>query len=143
MTIAQALKEKNKKIGLISRLRDRLETYNSVERGTVREYDPRTMFEELNHEIKSLVGLKQKIHQASAPVRHQIFFQSELKAQIRFLRTVSTSNGFVRDRHSREDRYQLEAVITRSEMDQILETLEKEVEMIQDELDQFNHKTLI
>jgi hypothetical protein len=143
MTITQALKEKNKKIGLITKLQERLRQYNSVERGAVREYDPRKVLEELKGEINALVVLKHRIHTASAEVRDKIFLQSELKNFISQLKCVPTATGVIRDRYSREEPVHVEAVISRSEMDVMLESLEKQVESIQEELDQYNHTTKI
>ncbi len=143
MTITQALKEKNKKVGLITRLQNRLQQYNSVERGVVREYDPRKILEELNAEIDALVVLKHKIHIASAPVRDKIFLQSELKSHISNLKSVPTTNGVLRERYSRDEPAVVEAVISRGEMDSLIENLELQVESIQEELDQFNYRTKI
>jgi hypothetical protein len=141
MTIAQALKEKNKKLSVIEKLRHRVQAFNSVEEGTTRDYDPRISLENLNREIAELVDLKVKIHEASAPIRKKIFEQSELKSQIRFLKGINTQSGIVR--YGREEPYRVEALIGRIEIDNLIESMEKQIEKIQEELDAFNHTTTI
>ena len=79
MTIAQALKEKNKKVANMHVLWDRWNKNNSVLEGNRRSYDPLELMTLIETELDALVDLKTRIHTASAPVRSQIFKMSELK----------------------------------------------------------------
>ena len=48
MTIAQALKEKNKRLNQINKLWDRLSTNNSIPEGNEREFNPEALLQQLN-----------------------------------------------------------------------------------------------
>jgi len=143
MNIAQALKEKNKKLAEISKFQLRISENNSVEEGNTRDYDPRETLTSLDNERKSLVILKEKIHMASMPVRGKIFEMSELKSHVKFLRGVSTKTGTIRSPYSREDGYKVESKISTVEMDQLIKDYENQIEQTQAELDTFNHSTSI
>ena len=65
MTIAQALKEKNKKVAKITKLWQKISSYNSVIEGSEKPYDVEKLWEEYNQAITELIDLKTRIHHAS------------------------------------------------------------------------------
>jgi len=142
LTIAQALKLKNKKINSINKLTGIIKTWNSVERDTECPYNVRETLEKYITEQDELVKLKTAIHKASEPVRDLIFRQSELKTRIIFLRSVDTTNGMKRERYGSGE-YVSVAEIKVNEIDAMIDALELEIENIQTQLDQFNHKKLV
>ena len=142
MTIAQALKEKNKKVATVQTLWARIQKYNSISEGSERPYDIEETYASLKSEIDSLVRIKTAIHSASAPVREDIFRLSELKSTIQQIRMVSTTRGTYRDRFSESALVQT-AVFGVDWQDSEIERLEKEIEEIQEKLDHFNHTITI
>ncbi|MFY7943039.1 MAG: hypothetical protein ACOVNZ_00575, partial [Crocinitomicaceae bacterium] len=68
MTIAQALKEKNKRLNQLNKLWDRLTTNNSIPEGNEREFNPAEILGQLREETDLYVELKTKIHVACEPV---------------------------------------------------------------------------
>jgi DNA repair ATPase RecN len=140
MTIAQALKEKNKRLNQINKLWDRLSTNNSIPEGNEREFNPEALLQQLNDETNAFIELKTKIHLACVPVREKIFRLSELKNFVKRLRRVDTNQGLVVNRYENSSiRYT--AALTSAEVDAHIEKIENELESIQEELDQFNHTT--
>ena len=142
MTIAQALKEKNKKVANMHVLWDRLNKNNSVLEGNRRSYDPLELMKLIETELDALVDLKTRIHNASAPVRGQIFRMSELKNKALKMKYLNTSEGPVQDKYegtvTRRD-----AVFPAEQVDKRVEAAQEEIEAIQDVLDKFNFSTHI
>lgn len=140
MTIAQALKEKNKRLNQINKLWDRLSTNNSIPEGNEREFNPEELLKQLNNETHAFIELKTKIHLACEPVREKIFRLSELKNFVKRMRRVDTNQGLVVNRYENSSiRYT--AALTSAAIDAHIEKIENELESIQEELDQFNHTT--
>ena len=141
MTIAQALKEKNKIGAKLLKHWGKLQSYNSIIEGSTRAYDPIILLKEIDEMTQNLIDLKAKIHIASSAIRSKIFKMSELKSYISHLRMVSTNDGIVRDRY--DSVITMEAIYKTKEIDTLLENIEFEIEKIQEELDIFNHQTSI
>jgi hypothetical protein len=142
ITISQALKLKNKKINSINKLAEIIQSWNSVERDTERPYNVCETLEKYVAEQDELVKLKTAIHKASDPVRNLIFRQSELKTRINFLRSIDTTNGTKRGLYNSSE-YVSVAEIKINEINEMIDALELEIENIQMQLDDFNHKNLV
>ncbi len=142
MTIAQALKLKNKKVALLHTLWERLNKNNSVLEGNRRPYDPVELMTTIETEIEALVDLKTRIHNASAPVRREIFLMSELKNKALKLKYLDTSEGPVRDKYEGTVTRRI-AVLPAEQIDLVTEATHQEIESLQEVLDKFNYSTLI
>lgn len=142
MTIAQALKEKNKKIATLQVLWDRLNKNNSVLEGNRRSYDPVELMKQIEAEQNALVDLKTRIHNASSPMRSQIFRMSELKSKTLKMKYLDTSEGPVRDKYE-GTLTRRQAIILAEHIDKLVEAAQQEIETIQEELDRFNFATHI
>lgn len=138
MTIAQALKEKNKKLEQLNKLWKRLGSNNSVVEGTVREFSPEDLLAQLHQETAAFVELKTRIHSSCSEVRDKVFRLSELKTFVKRLKSVSTNNGKLRDRYEGTV-IQYEVFYTEGAMDKIIEKVESEIETTQEFLDHYNH----
>jgi hypothetical protein len=140
MTIAQALKLKNKTTAKLSKLWQRFHESNSYEIGQDPTYFASDLWEEINQVTSDLVMLKAKIHEASAPVRADIFHMSEIKTTIQRLRALSTRKG-TNTHYDNLTTYT--CVYDALWKDTQLETLENKIEELQEKLDKFNHTTNI
>lgn len=140
MTIAQALKLKNKTTAKLSKLWQRFYESNSYEIGQDPTYFANDLWEEINQVTSELILLKANIHRASEPVRADIFHLSELKTTIQRLRGLSTNKGTV-NRYDNIITYV--CVYDALWKDTQLETLENKIEELQEKLDKFNHTTNI
>ena len=142
MTIAQALKEKNKKVAKIQKIWDRIQRYNSIQEGAERPYSTAELFGQAHAEVGLLVELKTKIHEASSPVRADIFALSEMKNFVQRVRSVNTTQGVHRDRYESTSSLMI-AELDIKWQDAKIEELEEKIEKLQEKLDQFNHTTHI
>ena len=142
MTIAQALKEKNKKVAKIQKLWDKIQKYNSIQEGSERPYSSTELFGQVQTEVDQLVELKTRIHEASSPVRRAIFALSEMKTFVQRVKVVNTTHGVYRDRYE-STTSQMVAELNIMWQDAKIEELEENIEKLQEKLDQFNHTTSI
>jgi DNA repair ATPase RecN len=138
MTIAQALKEKNKKVAKIQKLWDRINRYNSVQEGGERPYDIIELFDSVETETAELVKLKARIHEVSQPIRESIFELSELKNLVQRVKSINTTKGVYRDRYDSTSSV-MTAVLDIMWQDKKVEAIEAQIEKIQERLDNFNH----
>lgn len=142
MTIAQALKEKNKKAAKINKLWQKIYQHNSALIDAAKPYDLDKVWDEIQKETAALIELKTKIHAASAPVRKDIFTLSELKSHITKAEGVNTTSGKMADRYSGTvTEYAAHFGIFWK--DNQIEALECTIDSIQERLDKFNHTTEI
>lgn len=142
MTIAQALKEKNKKVAKIQKLWEKIHRYNSTQEGSERPYSSKELYEIVEQEITNLVELKTRIHEASAPIRKEIFALSEMKSFIQKVRSINTTQGVYRDRYDSTTSVMV-AELDIKWQDATIELIEEKIEASQEKLDQFNHTTQI
>lgn len=137
MKIAKALKQKNKLVAELKQLRDRLEEYNAVIKGNPRPYDMATLQRDTYAKMQELVRLKTQIAQANNNVYDKIFELSELKGLVQFYKRLTIKDGIISDRYG-EGTLQYEAVLKPNERDALVAELEVRIELLQDELDEFN-----
>jgi hypothetical protein len=143
MTIAQALKEKNKKVTKLSQLWDRLHRYNVTTEGDTRPYSSQDTWNDIEKLTTQIVELKTRIHNASEPVRLNIFMLSELKSKAQRLRGMNTNSGTYRDRYSESAPILQVAEFDVLWKDSMIEQIEARIEETQELLDKFNHTTNI
>lgn len=146
MNIKKALKEKNKLVKEANEYYNLFSAYNSVEEGSNRPYDAKSMFQSWSETTEKLIDLKTRIHKANAPVYDKIFRLSELKSMVSKLKSVNCTEGKITNRGWRGE--SSDPVIMVSEMgiverDEKVKGLEIEIEKIQDELDAHNATTEI
>lgn len=145
MNIKQALKRKNK---LVSELTDtirKVNTYNLVENNNQSPYNVMELLAIYENKMNQLVELKKSIHLANQPVQEKIFLLSELKSYAKYLNSLRCTEG-----ESKEfgDWGNTNLITKNSQLsitlrDSMVSELEEKIELIQDELDEFNHKTFI
>jgi hypothetical protein len=138
LTIAKALKEKNKKLSQLNKLWKRLDANNSIPEGNVREFNPQELIDELRQEMEAYVTLKTQIHNACVPVRDKIFRLSEWKSFIQRLKSIDTNHGLTRTRYD-SSLVKYEAYLSAGSIENLIEQIETEIEKIQEELDHFNY----
>ncbi len=144
MNIKQALKKKNKLVGMISEEFNKASQYNVVDEGNARPYSATEAIGRWMELTNELIVLKTQIHKANVPVYDKIFELSELKNQVKHLRSLNCTSGKVGGgRWGEGEPVMKHAEINVVEKDKIVKNLEARIEAIQDELDQWNHNTLI
>ena len=141
MTLAKALKKKNRLAQKISKLQQEIQRENSVRADDPRKIKVEDLYSELDQKVNDLIKLKLAIFIASTPMRENILRLSELKSKIIFLQGINTTEGKVSD-------YNIDTVEYTASYDKLfvreqVELCEKKIDEIQDELDKFNHTTII
>jgi hypothetical protein len=137
MNIKQALKLKNK---LVTQMKEQYEiakAHNSIEQGNPRRYSALDAINKATELSNSLIELKTKIHLANAPVYGLIFQMSELKNQIKQLKSLPVDEGKVTERYGSIITIK-EAEVNIAERDDIVKSIENQIEEIQDKLDTHN-----
>ena len=139
MNLKKALKEKNKLKGKITETYDRIRRYNISQEGIDRPYDPQELMKELFINIDEMVKLKTKIQLANVQIFDKIFRLSELKniaIKLKYMpceieRIDSSSGNFST------------ASISTIKRDAMVEEIQKQIEQIQEELDEYNYQMKI
>lgn len=144
MNIKQALKQKNKLAKKIAERAEFLHKENCVVVGAVRNYDPKIQLQELFNDVYKLVELKTAIHLANTEVYEKIFKMSELKNLCKILKGIDTKEGVVHhSRYGESSMVNYESIIKNQDKVAMIESLENEIEELQDELDAHNASRLI
>ena len=142
MTIAQALKEKNKKVATLQKLWERIQKYNSIQEGAERPYSTAETFSQIGEVSAELILLKTRIHAASESVRSDIFALSEFKNIAQRIKGIDCTTGTYTERFS-STIVQKNAELNITWQDRELALIEDNIEAIQEKLDKFNHTTEI
>ena len=143
MKVKQALKYKKKLASKMNQEFSKVQMYNSVEEGSARVYDVVESMRNWLTMSEELVELKTKLHLANAPVYGKIFRMSELKSQLSNLKQLDCVDGKHFDRYGRGEAIVKTAKISVLEKDQMVLTIEEEIERLQEELDEHNATTSI
>lgn len=144
MNIKQALKRKNKLVGLINEEFIKASQYNVVDEGNPRPYSATDSIVKWLELTTELIKLKTAIHRANSPICNKIYELSELKNQSRLLKSLNCSSGKVLvSKWTESETVTKTAEIGVIQRDKMVKDLESRIETIQEELDQWNHNTLI
>jgi len=138
MNLKQALKEKNNLKAKIALTQDRLKSYNKVEEGLERVYDPHELYKQLLEETDKLIDIKTRIQKANVPILSKIYRLSEVKGLIATLNRLDCDAS----RSSYSNLYSYPAIGV-MERDAFLSAFQLEVEKIQEEIDSFNFVTAV
>jgi len=155
VTLSQALKLKNRLAGEIAQLRQIVQRENSRRESQAVRADVRGVFDESVARSRALAALKGAIAGANAGVVSgspgiygKLNLQAELRGLIVFLRELNSKEGEEIERVgflSRDEatRTVFVAEIKRDEIDRNIAAYQKEIERLQDEIDEFNAATRI
>lgn len=143
MKLSKALNQKNKLVTELNTLYSKVNKYNSIIEGAEKPYDVRKLLSDIDSKRDEIVRLKTAVHKASEPVRDKVFLLSELKSHVKKINSISTQHGVVREHSYRGngEAVTFKAEITEVEQENIVKSIEKQIEEIQEQLDAFNHQT--
>ena len=140
VSLAKALKIKNRVAGRIAQLSQDIKTYNSRQEGA-EVIDVQRRYVERAELVARLVDLKTTINQANQPVQGVIYTLAERKALLSLLNEINTQHGAVSQYHQVPVNFV--AQIRKEQVDQERLRLEREVDSLQEELDRFNQLTTV
>lgn len=145
MNIAKALKTKNRLSGELARAKTIFARENSHRIGEARKSDPKTLLAEVDRTQEDLVKIKTAIALASAPISEKLVRMGELKSRMAWINDLTIIEGAHKDRFSSEktETEMWEAHIGKVERDAEVGTIQKTINDLQDEIDDFNATTKV
>ncbi len=138
VTLAKALKLKNRQARTVTQLQERITGSNSYLVGSEVDFDAPALYADLKVQVGRLVDIKAAINDANAPVQRAIYRLAEVKGLVSFLRTISTRRGLQLLPYGAEDPQEYAAQMTAAEVTAEIERYEREIDDLQDELDSHN-----
>ncbi len=145
ITLAQALKEKNRISGEIRRLWEALQQENSRREDETRSIDIRETLKTIELYTEKLVELKTKIGLANAGNLKHIYRMEECKGKLAKLADVNTDDApFYLQVYSNNGKLiSRNVVISKKEIREMQNRLQLECNKLQDEMDAYNALTKI
>jgi hypothetical protein len=150
ITLAKSLVEKNRLVKKISKIKEDIRLYNVRLVGSEQEVDVNAKWEELLKLVDLLINLKFKImacnmhcDDALNGIQKDIFRLSELKSLVSFIKGLNTQHGISDGGYlmSRGEPKEYIAIFRKSDVDEKVEELEKEINDIQESINQYNYET--
>ena len=139
ITLAKALKVKNRLTGRLARVQADIQAFNSVPAGQADQVNVPALMTARAELVGALVGLKTAINQANREVQRDIYDLAEKKATAQFLAGVNTRHGPQPPVYPSTVEVHYVAALKKADVDGLVAGLEKEIDQLQDRLDQFNH----
>ena len=144
MKLNKALKVKNRLIGELNRTRQLIRTENSRRSDSVSKFDLSELQGNLIKLENKFTDLKTKIAEATAPISRQLTKLTFLKDNINFYNTIPTRKGVEKVAYGNSstiEEYTWTAYFDRESIEAFVSDFQKEIDELQDEVDEFNAKT--
>jgi len=141
MKLAKALKLKNQLAGEVADLKELLLKQNSRPSKQQFDYNTKEVLAKLQCKTDELVQVKAAIATANDAVYNKIFRLAEIKGLVAVLTSLNTKAGVFHESSGlggADHEIEYVAQISRVEADSLADELKKEIQTIQDELDEYN-----
>lgn len=142
ITLAKALKLKNRQIKTVKGLQDQITKYNSVVKGSDKPFDVKAKFQEVQSASVKLAHIKAAIQQANAPIQGHIYEMAELRGLLAFLQRLDTKAGKSIYGYQGEV-IDFEAALSAADVERSAAEIEERLDQLQDEVDAFNVTTFV
>ena len=139
ITLAKALKIKNRLTGRLAKVQQDIQGFNSVPVGQADQVNVPALVKTREELVGALVGLKTAINDVNRGVQRDIYDLAEKKATAQFLAGISTRHGQQPPVYPSTIEVNYVAALKKADVDALVARLEKEMDQLQDRLDQFNH----
>ena len=144
VSIARALKEKNRVAGRLAKAREIIQQENSKDKSLPRRVDVEATYAEAKMLEARLVAIKSAIAQANNPIVAKIIELDELKSEIAFLNGLNVKEGrFEEVSYGNKIVRDIEAVVGQARVLAEVTELQKRADALQDALDEFNASTKV
>ena len=144
VTIARALKEKNRVAGRLAKTRGLIGEENSRDKSVPRGIDVAEMYAQAKELRDRLIAIKSAIAEANKPIVSKIIELDEVKSEIAFLNGLNVKEGkFVTTNYGSRIESDIDAVIRKQQVMEEVSALQAGADRLQDELDEFNATTKI
>lgn len=139
ITLAKALKIKNRLTGRLAKVQADIQAYNSVPEGQADQVNVPALMKTREELVGALVGLKTAINDANRDAQRDIYDLAEKKATAQFLAGINTRHGPQPPVYPSTIEVNYVAALKKADVDALVVRLENEIDQLQDRLDQFNH----
>ena len=139
ITLGKALKIKNRLTGRLAKVQADIQAFNSVSEGQADQVNVPAFMKIREELVGALVSLKAAINEANREAQRDIYLLAEKKATAQFLAGVNTRHGPQPPVYPSTVEVSYVAALKKADVDGLVAGLEKEIDQLQDRLDQFNH----
>ena len=139
ITLGKALKVKNRLVGRLAKVQADIQAFNSVPEGQAGQVNVPALMQTREELVGALVSLKTAINEANREAQRDIYDLAEKKATAQFLAGVNTRHGPQPAVYPNTTEVSYVAALKKADVDGLLARLEKEIDQLQEKLDQFNH----
>lgn len=141
MKLAKALKEKNRLVGELCRIKGIIQRENSRNERSTSTVDRAALWKQLDEVTTQLVTLKAAIFKANAGIYGTVVTMGELKSRAEWIKSISTVDGVVEQPNFRSENVtttKWDAHIKQEGIDNLTVELQKKIAELQDVLDTYN-----
>ena len=139
ITLAKALKVKNRLTGRLAKVQADIQAFNSIPEGQAGQVNVPVLMQTREDLVGALVTLKTAINDANREGQRDIYDLAEKKATVQFLAGINTRHGLQPAVYPNTTQVSYLAALKKADVDALVLRLEKEIDRLQDRLDQFNH----
>ena len=144
VSIARALKEKNRVAGRLAKAREIIGAENSKEAKIPRKVDVAALLSEAKALEDRLIAIKTAIAEANTPIVAKIIALDELKSEIAFFSGLDAKEGvYAEANYGGQIIREFNAVISQPRILAEVAELQKRADALQDALDEFNASTKV
>jgi hypothetical protein len=137
--LAKALKIKNRLAGRLAKVQADIHEYNSVPEGQAGQVNVPALMQAREELVGALVSLKTAINDANREVQRDIYDLAEKKATLQFLAGVNVRHGPQPPVYPATTVVTYVAALKKADVEALVVRLEREIDQLQDRLDEFNH----
>jgi len=142
ITLAKALKLKNRLAGRLTNVQGDITVFNSVLKEQVGKVDIPACVKLRDQIQESLIGLKTKIILANGEIQETLIRMGETKSKLTFLGSIPVRDG--QERHGYQNtEITWVASISKADIDAERNKLEADIDAMQDKVDTYNHTHLL
>lgn len=141
MTIARALKEKNRVAARLGVIRNRIRAENSVESNIKRTFDINVLFQAEQTLYTQLIAIKRAITVANVEIAEKLIEMTELRGKIEWLRSIPTKEGTFQEAVRYNDNpipHTYTAIMSGADAIKEIEEVQNRIDTLQDDIDEFN-----
>ena len=141
MKLAKALKEKNRLVGEIKRLKALIQRENSRNVKSTSKVDCKQLWMDLDNATDLLIKIKTAIFKANVGIYSKIVMMGELKSKVEWIKTLDTKDGVEEVSNYRSDTIKTEqfvAYVKQEGVDSFVVSLQNSIASLQDDLDEYN-----
>lgn len=139
ITLGKALKIKNRLAGRLAKVQADIQAFNSVPVGQADQVNVPALLKTRAELVEALVNLKKAINDANGETQRDIYDLAEKKATAQFLGGICTRHGPQPPVYPATIEVNYVAALKKADVDALVAGLEKDIDQLQDRLDQFNH----